>query len=177
MDNIFQIIIFIFVIWSIIGSALGKKKTQNKQQPMPRRIPREGSNNPSPNYRQTSQDVLEDILGFKIPKTEDEYPTRVNYELEDLEKSSQDLEKDTQEAYKRNKYEQALEEFDYDKLGSLEDMPLQQTKVETSDAYSQKYTTYSQTSQMRGKFRNKTSIRDAVILSEILNKPKALRRK
>jgi ribosomal protein L15 len=177
MDNIFQIIIFIFVIWSIIGSALGKKKTQNKQQPMPRRIPREGSNNPSPNYRQSPQDVLEDILGFKIPKTEDEYSTGTNYELQDLEKSSQDLEKDTQEVNMRNKYEQALEDIDYDKLGSLEDMPLQQTKAETSDAYSQKYTTYSQTSQMRGKFRNKTSIRDAVILSEILNKPKALRRK
>ncbi len=176
MDNIFQIIIFIFVTWSIIGSAFGKKKTQNKQ-PLPRRIPREGSNNPSPNYRQTSQDVLEDILGFKIPKTEDEYGTLANYELEDLEKSSQDLEKDTQETNKRNKYEQALEEIDYDKLGSLEEIPLQQTKIETSDAYSQKYKAYSQTSQIRGKFRNKTSIRDAVILSEILNKPKSLRRK
>lgn len=176
MDNIFQIIIFIFVIWSIIGSAFGKKKPQNKQ-PLPRRIPREGSNNPSPNYRQTPQDVLEDILGFKIPKTEDEYSTGANYELEDLEKSSQDLEKDSQEVYKRNKYEQALEEIDYDKLGSLEEMPLQQTKAETSDAYSQKYTVYSQTSQLRSKFNNKTSIRDAVILSESLGKPKALRRK
>lgn len=176
MDNIFQIIIFIFVIWSIIGSAMGKKKTQNKQ-PLPRKIPRGGSSGPSPNYRQTSQDVLEDILGFKIPKTEDEYPTRINYEAEDLEISSRDLEKNTEEVSARNKYEKAIEDIDYDKLGSLEQMPIvqEQVKAEKTDAYSQKYTTYSKTSQMKLNFKNKTTIRDAIIFSEILGKPKSLR--
>ena len=175
MDNIFQIIIFIFVIWSIIGSVMGKKKTQNKQ-PLPRKIPRGGSSAPSPNYRQTSQDVLEDILGFKIPKTEDEYPTRINYENEGLEKSSRDLEMDTEEVSARSKFEKAIEDIDYDRLGSLESIPLEQVKAEKNDAYSQKYTTYSKTSQMKLNFKNKTIIRDAIIFSEILGKPKALRR-
>ena len=174
MDNIFQIIIFIFVIWSIIGSAMGKKKTQNKQ-PLPRKIPRGGSSGPSPNYRQTSQDVLEDILGFKIPKTGSEYPTTINYEKEDLEISSRDLEKDTEAVAARTKYEKALEDIDYDKLGSLESMPLEKVKAEKNDAYSQKYTTYSKTSQMKLNFKNKTIIRDAIIFSEILGKPKSLR--
>lgn len=175
MDNIFQIIIFIFVIWSIIGSAFGKKKQQNKQ-PLPRKIPREGSPGPSPNYRQTSQDVLEDILGFKIPKTEDEYPTRINYETEDLEKSSRDLEQDSEEIAARSKYEKALEDIDYDKLGSLEQTPLELPKTEKPDAYSIKPVTFSQSSQMKIKFKNKKSIREAFVVSEILSKPKSLRR-
>jgi hypothetical protein len=175
MDNIFQLIIFIFVIWSILGSAFGKKKNQ-KSKTQQRRFPGEGSNNPSPNYRQTSQDVLEDILGFKIPKTEDEYYGGVSHEAQDIEKNSTDLEKDTSQISVRTKFEQSVEDVDYDKLGSLEQVPLQIISTEATDAYTVSQATISRAPQIKSRFKSANSVRDAILIAEIINKPKALRR-
>ena len=174
MDNIIQVIVIIFVIWSILGSAF-KKKPQNPPQKVKRRIPGDGSNQPSPNYSKTSQDVLEDILGFKIPQPNSEYPEESNYEAEDLEISSKDLETNTPEVGTEAQYD-SIPDVNYDKLAPLETAASKSLRVDIHKQYLEKVFVTDQREQIKKKIRDRSTLRDAVLITEILNKPKALRK-
>ncbi|MCX7876346.1 MAG: hypothetical protein N2321_09300 [Melioribacteraceae bacterium] len=164
MDDIIRIIVFLFFVWSIIGG-LTSNKNKKKKTPA-QRIPnnyRGKVNRPLPPTSKPPEEILEDLFGFKIPKSDEQYES---YENKDLEKEVEDLESTKQTMTQWN--------IDYDKLTALEKEQKNLT-VDVSDInYSQKKV--SPTNEIVNKIKNKSSLKDAIIISEILNKPKALRR-
>jgi hypothetical protein len=174
MDNIIQVIVVIFVIWSILGSAL-KKKPQAPPQKVAGRIPREGSNKPSPSYQKSSQDVLEEILGFKIPQQNSRTSRETNYEDEDLEISSRDLETDLPEVSSESQYA-SPPDVNYDKQEALETADSKSLRVDIHKQYLEKVFVTDQRAQIKKKIRDRATLRDAIMITEILNKPKALRK-
>jgi hypothetical protein len=171
MDNFFQLLIFLFVIYTIFNTVIGKKKSQKADNTLPQNNPQDGNSAKSPQPKYSSGDILEDLFGLKIPKTGGEYET-----------------------YPQNKYPSNLEtelpeidnqpgvekfntpDVDYDKLPSLE---LQQNVVSTAEyhtAYEKSSNINPRTIEIINKIKNPSTLRELYLISEILNKPKAFRK-
>lgn len=163
MDNIIQILVILFIIYSIFGSALGKKKPQNRQQKFPQDGTGEDQNaSPKPQYSGT--DILEDLFGVKLPKTGNEYPRIPKYpKTTDVQNNSQDLE--TQVAVSN-----------YDNLRSPEVQPNLDVPVELEKAAIVVRKKTPVAAALKKKFQNPSTLRELYLISEILGKPKSLRR-
>jgi hypothetical protein len=187
MDNLFEIIIFFFVIYSVLGSLFGKKKQQNtqKQNQQHRR-------KPSPTYsrkvpetsvpkKPSSQDILEELFGMKLPKTEKDTGYSERSSNDNLEYMSWDPQKDFEkkveqkEKYEYRNIEKKIPDINYDKIAALE---VEQKRIKSAQsvyAYTAKKKIDRRTSEIKNKLRDPRTIRDLYLISEILNKPKALR--
>lgn len=187
MDNIIEIIVFFFVIYSILGSLFGKKKKQQKagpsEKPLPD-IPRQTRRVPqtrSP-QRPSSQDILEELFGLKIPKPEenDQY-SQPEYQ-ENLEYQSWDPEKDfkkkveEKEKYEYRNIEKEYADVNYDKISTLEKTKKKPKPVTIKKETLPTVSLNKRTVEIRQKLRDPQSIRDLFIISEIINKPRALRK-
>ncbi len=174
MDNLFQVLIFIFIIWSIVGSAF-KKKPEKTPQKVARKNPGEGKQNPSTRYPKSSQDVLEEILGFKIPQQNQDDPYSTNYENENLEKSSQDVESQQLDisSFDRNI---SIPDIDYDKINAQVSVESEKLQTNIHQQYSLNKTENKKNLLIKSKLKTKSSLRDNFLISEILQKPKALRK-
>lgn len=184
MDNIFELIIFFFVIYSILSSLFGKKK--KKPQTEQRKKPVQYRSKPEPQQRtQTSQqsnkDILEELFGFKIPQPESEpQSSRSEKYNENLEYSSWDPEKEFEKKVKQREsieyrnIEKDIPDINYDKVASLEKKQIVKTKSSVQ-AYEAIKSTNKRAAGLRKKLNNPESFRDLFIVSEIINKPKALR--
>jgi len=172
MDNIFQLLIFLFVIYTIINSLFGKKKPQRPQNNSPRNETGEAETktSPQPQYSSTT-DILQDLFGFKIPKSGDEYenlpqrnyPGNLEIDLPEIEKVS--------DPEKRN-----IPDINYDKLISLETQQTKTLSDEPHIAYEVGFSFNRRTMDIKQKIKNPASLRELYLISEIINKPKALRR-
>jgi len=173
MDNLFQLLIFLFVIYTIINAVFGKKKTQSSARKIPQENPGEDEINTSPSSQYSSSDVLQDLFGLKIPKTGNEYET-----------------------YSQNKYPSNFEtgnignvnqtepeqikipNIDYDKLPSLEtqrkNIPVMEE--ESHKAYEVGFGFNSRTTEIKQRIKSLKTLQELYLISEILNKPKAHRR-
>lgn len=170
MDNLFQLLIFLFVIYTIINAVFGKKKPKSSEREIPWEGSREVESSTSPRPQYSSGDVLEDLFGIKLPKTGDEYETHppTNYPT--------DLEADLSEIYDQNKIEKSdLPNIDYDNLPSLETQ-LDTSLSEDQSVYEVKRSINQKTTDLNQKFRDQKTLRELFLISEILNKPKALRK-
>ena len=182
MDNIFQLLIFLFVIYTIYNSLFGKKKRQRPQNNFPRNETEEAETkaSPQPQYSSTT-DILQDLFGLKIPKSGDEYETypQQNYP-NNLEIDLPEIEKET-DTEKRNipdiNYDKLISPgINYDKLISLE---AQQTKTLSDEpqlAYEVGSSFNRKTNELKHKIKNHATLRELYFISEIINKPKAIRR-
>lgn len=172
MDNIFQLLIFLFVIYTIFNSVFGKKKTQRPQNNFPRNETGEADTKASlqPQYSSTT-DILQDLFGLKIPKSGDEYenlpqrnyPNNLEIDLPEIDKES--------DTGKRN-----IPDINYDNLISLE---AQQTKTLSDEphiAYEVGSSFNHRTIELKQKIKNPATLRELYLISEIINKPKAIRR-
>lgn len=176
MDDIIQIIVFFFIIYSILAPILGKKKPQKAQKQIPADyqgdVRKTGS---SP--RSSGTDILEDILGFKIPKTGDEYE---GYSIENgynqQEKYSKDYDTDLKTNYKNLEQESKTVDQDYDKLSASAIKQKQLSQEKNRITYSQLKTANKKANDIRKKLTNPSSFREIFLMAEILNKPKALRK-
>lgn len=184
MDDIIQLIVFFFVIYSIVASLFGKKKTQKGETQKQTQSPYQTKEREKVYSRKqpSGADVLEELFGFKIPKTEDKYK-RTDYDREgiNLEKVSWDPEKEferkvtTREAYEKRNIEKRVPDIDYDKLVSLESAG-KRTAVDHHKIYAWKSDANKKAEELKRRLRSKSTIKDALILSEILGKPKVLRK-
>lgn len=174
MDNLFQVLIFIFIIWSILGSAF-KKKPEKPQQKVARKIPGEGKQSPSSRYPKTSQDVLEEILGFKFPQQDPNDSYSSNYENENLEKSGEDIETKQIEpaAFDKNV---SIPDIDYDKIKTQVSVESEKLQTNIHQQYTLSKSENLKSIIIKKRLRTKTSLRENILISEILNKPKALRK-
>jgi hypothetical protein len=184
MDNIIEIIVFFFVIYSILGSIFGKKKTQQKknQQQYKRPVPqqRRTTTRRAPS-QQSSQDILEELFGFKIPKPEENTGYSTTNQADNLEYSSWDPEKDFQKKveqrqnYEYRSIEKEVPDVNYDKIATLETA---KRKVKISDPIVQKNKKeiFKKTIEIKQKLREPRTVRELFLISEILSKPRALRK-
>jgi len=176
MDNIIQLIVFFFIIYSILAPILGKKKQQKTRKQIPGDyqgdVRKTGS---SP--RSSGTDILEDILGFKIPKTDDEYEG-YSYENEynQKQKYSKDYDTDLTINYKNLEQESKTVDLDYDKLSASEIKQKQQSQKKITVTYSKLKTENKKANDIRKKLTNPSSFREIFLITEILNKPKAFRK-
>ncbi len=182
MDNIFQLLIFLFVIYTIYNSLFGKKKQQRPQNNFPRYETGEEETKPSPKPRYSStEDILQDLFGVKIPKSGDEYetypqknyPSNLEIDLPEIEKES-----DTE---KRNipdiNYDKLISPgINYDKLISLEAQQNKTISDEPHLAYEVGFSFNRKTNELKHKIKNHATLRELYLISEIINKPKAIRR-
>lgn len=171
MDNLFQWLIILFVIYTIFKSVLDKKKTQRRDGEIPHERSGEVESDTSPRPQYSSGDVLQDLFGFKIPKTGDEYETYPpkNY--------PSDLEADLSDVYAQSKIEkEELPNIDYDKLASLEVQQIPPTTAEYHSAYEEVVLQNQRMADLKEKLKNQKTLRELFLISEILNKPKALRK-
>ncbi|MBI5730440.1 MAG: hypothetical protein HY963_04815 [Ignavibacteriales bacterium] len=171
MDNIFQLLILLFVIYTIYNSLFGKKKPQRPQNNFPRDETGEAETKASPQPQYSSTDILQDLFGFKIPKSEDEYgnlprrnyPGNLEIDLPEIEEES--------DSEKRN-----VPDINYDKLISLEVQQIKTLLDEPHIAYEVGSSFNRRTIDIKQKIKNPASLQELYLISEIINKPKAIRR-
>ncbi|MHB9041585.1 MAG: hypothetical protein ACYC4T_13095 [Melioribacteraceae bacterium] len=173
MDNIFQLLIFLFVIYTIFNTIAGKKKPQNTGRKIPQENPGEDETETSPNSQYSPTDVLQDLFGMKIPKTGSEYETySSNKYPSNFETGGEDT---------LNQIEPEgviLPDIDYDKLPSLESQQknISVPEEEIHKAYEVGFSFNSKTSDIKQKIKSPQTLQELYLISEILNKPKARRR-
>ena len=108
---------------------------------------------------------------MKIPKSGDEYETypQKNYpgnleiDLPEIEKVS--------DSEKRN-----IPDINYDKLISLETQQAKTLSDEPHIAYEVGFSFNRRTNELKQKIKNPVTLRELYLISEIINKPKAIRR-
>lgn len=173
MEDVFQIIIFLFVIWSFLSSAFKKKPEPEKQHKQNTNRSRQNTQKKKVEY--STKDVLEELFGVQIPNTESGIPEQV-----DKRRFPDNLEKDWKVEYRNLEKNKAVEEkslktIDYDNISSLE-ANTNVRRIKPSETLVVKKELVSKRAiEIQSKIKNASTIRDAVLLSEILNKPKALR--
>lgn len=186
MDNIFEIIVFFFVIYSILGSIFGKKKpkkTNIPSEPMrPQTIyKRQDDNKVVLNKSPNNQDILEELFGIKLPKTDDHEIQNVEKTSPDIEHSTWDPQKEfeqkvqTREKYEYRNIEKVIPDIDYDYQNSLE-ISRKQIKTAIKSHYDHKVISFEKARKIKEKLTDKESIKELFIISEIIGKPKALRK-
>ncbi len=154
MDNLIQLIIFLFIIYALLGAVFGKKK---QQQSSSRNSGEENQQKPSPD----SQDILE-MLGFKLPKTGSEY---------EQPRPMQGLKKKT-------RFEQEISSIKISELTTpepMEEIKTVQDSSEHSKIYEVHRTLNTRAVLIKEKIKDPASLRELFLISEILNKPKAHR--
>ncbi len=162
MDDIIRILVFIFFVWSIIGGLKSDKKKKLPPDKLPQNY-RGKAKRPLPSYNKPPEEILGDLFGFKVPKSE-EYSD--SYESKDLEKEVDDFEK-------INRVTKTQWDLDYDNFSTFEN----EQKIVLNHSYEIKQTNKTNYSKViTNKLKNRSSLKDAIIISEILNKPKSLRR-
>ncbi len=184
MDNIIELIIFLFIVYSIFSSFFGKKKPQQKpQSEIPRNRPTEGVPKRT-SSRQDSIETLEELFGFKLPKTDDEFPQYKQTSTKQTETTSWDPEQEfrTKVSQRETKVNQQVEKplpnINYDKLDLLEARSKRKfvkPSIKTSEQ-KKEFLPNARAKDIRKKLENPATIREMILISEILNKPKALRR-
>jgi hypothetical protein len=171
MENLFQVLIFLFVLYTIFNTVFGKKKPQDKSGNIPQRNPEVQPQDSARKVKPSSDELLQELFGFKIPKTGGEYETLPQ------NKYPSNSETELPDIGNQPSVESAvIPDIDYDKLPSLE---LQQNVASSSDshsAYEVKTNINPRTVELQRKIKNPTTLRELYLVSEILNKPKALRK-
>ncbi len=174
MDNIIQIIVFLFIIYSILAPLFGKKKPQKNSKQVPENYGGDVRKTRT-SSKPTTQDILEDFLGFKIPKTGDEYE---NYsrktELDYVSPKTENFDTDLKINYRDLEAESKLLNSEYDKYPTLESVPMGTSL--TTKVLDAAFPFSDRTLLIKKYLYNKNELRSAFLFSEIINKPKALRR-
>jgi len=176
MDNIIQLIVFFFIIYSILAPILGKKKSQKVKGQIPSKYPGDVDVKTSPPT--STRDIFEEMLGFKIPKSEDEYQGSESQtsNSKDLEMTSVDYDTDVKIDYKDLETDQTIPDIDYDKLPSQESVPKKLESSFTTKVLDSAIPFNNKTIAIKQLLSNTKTLRDLFLMSEIINKPKALRK-
>ncbi len=188
MDNFFQIIFILFIIISIVSSFLEKKRKQAgskpKGKPEPQNNLQRKLSRPKREIKEKQREFLAEVLGLeyddsvknKVVSVEEKEPNDVqdfrtwNPE-EEFEEAEQHLEKEEERS-------EQISKIDLDK-----DVRLAKEIPEFKDKPGFAYSSSTKSKganllaqSIRKKLRRKKTIREYILVSEILGKPKALRR-
>ena len=160
MDNLIQIIIFLFIIYFLFGSVFGKKKQQGTGGNVPDNSEGEEQQKSSPSS--SPEDLLE-MFGFKIPKTGGEYEQpRTTIPTADRRTRFEQMQQPetTSEFIPPTPMDSAKEDKEF----------AERTKV-----YDTPRTINERANSIKQKIKSPSSLRELILVSEILKKPKAHR--
>ncbi len=165
MDSFFDYIIILVIIISILNSIFGKKKKQQQAKT-------EGDVKPtSEKQKHDAVDILEQMFGISSEKKEPKY-----YGEKDDNQQSWDPEAEFSDADPKSVTETpAKVPSNYEKLQSAEFTPLDShKKIDLLHQEEAKIAKLSKRQQeLIKKLKDPKSLRDYVLVSEILGKPKA----
>jgi len=170
MDNLFQLLIFLFVIYTIFNAVMGKKKQVPKQNRMPQENMGEVETDTSPRSQDSSAEILQDLFGFKIPRTGDEF------ENIPAEQYPSNYQTDYQNVEETPLGQTDIPDIDYDNLPSIEYQNNLAVPEELTSAYDISQKVNQRTVDIKQRIREPNSLKELIVISEILGKPKALRR-
>jgi hypothetical protein len=152
MDNSLQLLIILIIIYTVFANILNKKKQVPQRTEIPMDTQGEDSNDSSPQYSQ--DDVYLDILGNRLPASK-----KNNIPVEPVPSNNMEIKTDT----------------DIFQLDIYTDS--QQASVNFSQPMIvDTLRTNKRTLELKSKIKNPAKLREMILISEILNKPKALRR-
>jgi hypothetical protein len=156
MENLFQLLIFLFIVYSIVSALSGKKKTKATDEQEDTN--KTGDVNTSPNN--STGDILEDLFGIKLPKTGNEYPKQ----------------KPASSPFNRKPEDVSIVEGEPVPEDPSLKVAGKVITVEQSKAYDTSFSFNQRTVTLKKKIKNPETIKEFLLISEILNKPKALRK-
>jgi len=169
MDDLIRLIVFAFIIFFIFGS-LFRKKNQPQNQ---KKFPPDKSEEATKSSSDSSTEILHDLFGIPLPKTGGEYENSPRQSFPSR------IEASASKAESFNMIEAVPGvDINYDKLPSLEkqtNLYVEQA-AEPQKAYEVGLTFNNRTVELKRKIKNPISLRELYLISEIINKPKALRR-
>ncbi|MEG8945494.1 hypothetical protein [Rosettibacter firmus] len=187
MDNIIELIITFFVIYSILNMIIAGKKQQKRRTNIPdekeyQDFPSTSNTKRSSSKYDTSISI-EDLFGLKLPEPEDQYSQNKNEEYISLESTtSWNPEKEFEEKIKQKEalekrtIEKNIPVIDYDKTPSYEIAPVKRVEIQNIKAYEQERFINNRLNEIKIKLKNPTTLKELFIVSEILNKPISLRK-
>jgi len=156
MDNFFQVLILLIIVYSVFANILSKKKSENQKIEIPQNAKGENPDDASPQY---SQDyIFGDIFGNKLPRQEENM--RANYET----------------AYSQPDIKQADQKVQEQSPGLKNEIKEQTYSVDPPIMVDVSRPTNIRTLELKKKIKNPATLREFILISEILNKPKALRK-
>lgn len=174
MDDVFQIIIYLLIIISFIAPIFKKKDQQKKQQqqrfPLQNDFEEPASNNTAVENKQQDYDVLKELENFFKVGNEEE-TQQENFIETKQEPDPQVRKSDYQSIWDRKKAE-------VEKVVNVLDKKIenQAKQFEEQLAYQQVRQTNKLVLQLKNNIRNPSTLREYILFSEIIGKPKALRR-
>lgn len=176
MEDFFQILIFvIFIVSSIISSRNKKKKKQQQKQKtaMASSIP---SNKKSkhPTKQKTQQEIFEELFGIK---TTSSVPPPVVYEQEEKVEDSVYQTWNAEDDFNQTKHndDYSYKEKDQKRKALIEESKAAYKSFEKHSA-SNTIKKPRPKSKLQKIFSNPSNLKEYIVLSEVLGKPKSLRR-
>jgi hypothetical protein len=185
MDNIIEYIVFIFFLISILNGIFGKKKKKQQQADKDsqtvrqQRVPESESQEKKP-----AQNILEELFGLKMPSESspsqeryDAFNTKDSKSRDYQKESSWDPEEDYDDYFTKTlkKATPAISEFKApksilkldDKIPGLKNIPAFEQNIPVKENLRRK--------NIKSKLKDPKSLRDYIIVQELLNEPKAFR--
>ena len=186
MDNLLEIIIILYFVLSGINSLFGQKKQQ--RQKMEGKIPGNTPVKKENKFPKDENELFETMFGIPKPttKTTDPfeepglegrtYSKNENTDYENTWNPEDEFEKNTEyalsQAEKKQKIFEEISKIDYDKFIPSKSL---QTGIPASEV-TIKAPVNKRALDLRKILKNRKSVKDSIIIAEILNKPKALRK-
>ena len=160
MDDLVKIIFFAIIIISFFGSMFKKKPQPKRQNSQDQMGGSAQQTSPSP----SNYDILQDMLDSRVPKTGSEYPP--------LKTVPTNVD---------NSWTIPIDKMD-EKPEAVYEKPTPLENAMKSEFYSEPQKLYvpiaplsKRAIELKKKIKSKASLRELYLISEILNKPKALR--
>jgi|GEM_PF-3550293 len=191
--NLFEYLLIIFFIVAALQNFLGKKKKQQRQREKQAEQEVHTTRERRVEKQESTKDILEQLFGLKIPDEDGSQKSRTPSDITEESYGYNDSSWNPEEEFKdvivsapprtvkKEKFHtesefinptKALEKKIADARKSLQNLP---DDIEVEDLSETTYASNFVISLKR-KITNPETIREFILFSEILNKPKALRR-
>ena len=174
MEDLFQIIIIaVFIISSIVSSLNKKKKQQKKNKGMQIPTQRDVKTTVPKKKQKTSAEILEEMLGLKIELPEPPKKEAPKSYSKDLESSGEtwDPANDFRD-YSEENFTRAKDKEVYKSTLTSDNKNKSRLSKEEKKAVQSK----SEPTKIQKLFADQSNLKNYILIQEILNKPKALRR-
>ena len=187
MDNILEYIVFIFFLISILNGIFGKKKKQQQKAKAEREL-RQKSDAAKSVPEKKSQDILEELFGLKMNPDERmdskqaAFDKNLSTKLE-AEKFQRDDTWDPEDEFKEVDYssgEMTHKEFTPEAYQPVKQSYKPVQRIRASEKYHStakkvELNTNKRREAIKKKLNDPQTIRDYIIVQELLNEPKAFR--
>lgn len=174
MEDLFQIIIIVIFILSSIVSSMNKKKKQQQKNKSNKLPSQTDVQNSKPKKKQkTTAEILEEMLGLKIELPEPPVKEAPKSYPEGLERSAEtwDPANDFKDYSEENLSRAKDKEVYKSSLTSEDKNKFRLSKEEIKHVRSK-----AQPTKIQKLFSDQSNLKKYILIQEILNKPKALRK-